>query len=105
MAPRRRTVAIGATIVAFGALVAGAVTAATRSSDETALQPTRKAADKGIERKVNALLRKMTLDEKLQQLQLLSDGQITDDGRPRRASARSSASPTRRRSTTSSRSR
>ena len=75
---RRRTVAIGAMIVAIGSLVAGAVARVTRSSDETALQPTRHGADKGIERKVDDLLRKMTLDEKLQQLQLLSDGQITD---------------------------
>ena len=34
--------------------------------------------DRGIEAKVNALLAKMTTDEKLQQVQLLSDGQITD---------------------------
>ena len=78
MAPRRRAVAIGATILAFGALVAGAVTATTRSSDETALHPARQAADKGVERKVDGLLRRMTLDEKLQQIQLLSDGQVTD---------------------------
>ena len=79
MVSRRRTVAIGATIVAIGSLVAGALAGVTRSSDETALQPTRQAADKGVERRVNDLLRKMTLDEKLQQLQLLSDGQITDE--------------------------
>jgi beta-glucosidase len=55
------------------------VVAATQgSSDETALQPTRQGADRGIERKVDRLVRQMTLDEKLQQLQLLSDGQITD---------------------------
>jgi beta-glucosidase len=78
MGPRGRRAAIVATIVALSMLVAGAVVAATRSSDETALQPTRQAADRGIERKVDNLLRKMTVDEKLQQLQLLSDGQITD---------------------------
>jgi beta-glucosidase len=59
-------------------LVAGGVVAATRSDDESALAPTRQAADQGIERKVDKLLRKMTVDEKLQQVQLLSDGQITD---------------------------
>jgi beta-glucosidase len=78
MISRRRTAAIGATFVAIGSLVAGAVAGVTRSSDETALQPTRQAADKGVEHRVDNLLRKMTLDEKLQQLQLLSDGQITD---------------------------
>ena len=34
--------------------------------------------DRGIERKVEALLRRMTVEEKLQQVQLLSDGQVTD---------------------------
>ena len=48
------------------------------SRDEAALAPTRGAPSKGIEAKVNALLSKMTTQEKLQQVQLLSDGQITD---------------------------
>ena len=78
MGPRGRRVAIVATIVALSMLVAGAVVAATRSSDEAALAPTRHAADRGIERKVDRLLSQMTVGEKLQQLQLLSDGQITD---------------------------
>ncbi len=47
-------------------------------SDETALAPTRGAPSRGIEGKVNALLAKMTTQEKLQQVQLLSDGQVTD---------------------------
>jgi beta-glucosidase len=58
--------------------LAGGVVAASRSSDEAALAPSRPAADRGIERRVDALLKKMTLREKLQQIQLLSDGQITD---------------------------
>ena len=42
-------------------------------------RPARPAsADAGIESKVNALVGKMTVPEKLQQLQLLSDGQVTD---------------------------
>jgi beta-glucosidase len=69
---------MAAAIVALSSLVAGGVVAATRSSDASALQPTRQAADPGIERKVSNLLQQMTLDEKLQQVQLLSDGQITD---------------------------
>ena len=56
----------------------GAVRAADQSSDEAALPPTGSAADAGIEAKVNDLLAQMTLDEKLQQVQLLSDGQVTD---------------------------
>jgi beta-glucosidase len=59
--------------------VAGAVVAGTRSSDATALQRTRQPASQGIEHKVESLLKRMTLDEKLQQVQLLSDGQITDE--------------------------
>src|SRR3954454_2843990 len=48
------------------------------SGDEAALAPTRVAPSRGIEAKINALLSKMTLREKLQQVQLLSDGQVTD---------------------------
>jgi len=65
-------------IVALSSLVVGGVGAAPQSSDESALQPASQTADPGIERKVNNLLGQMTIDEKLQQLQLLSDGQITD---------------------------
>ena len=78
MLRRRRTAAIGAATAVLGLLIAGAVLAGTGSSDATALQPTRQSASQGIERKVDNLLRQMTVDEKLQQLQLLSDGQITD---------------------------
>src|SRR4051794_28023930 len=78
MGPRGRRAAIVATMVALSMLVAGAVVAATRSTDESALAPARHAADRGIERKVDRLLSQMTVGEKLQQLQLLSDGQITD---------------------------
>ena len=78
MVRRRHTAALAAAIAVLGLLVAGAVVAGTRSSDATALQPTRHAASQGIERKVDDLLKQMTLDEKLQQVQLLSDGQITD---------------------------
>ena len=79
MASRKRTtVALAISVAAVGALVVGAVAAVTRSSDETALQPTRKAASTGVEHRIDSLLAKMTTTEKLQQLQLLSDGQITD---------------------------
>ena len=46
--------------------------------DEQALAPTRTAPSRGIETEVSALLAKMTVKEKLQQVQLLSDGQVTD---------------------------
>jgi beta-glucosidase len=75
---RRRATMI-VSIVALSSLVAGGVVAATRSSDEAALQPARHGGDRRIERRIDRLLSRMTVDEKLQQLQLLSDGQVTDD--------------------------
>jgi beta-glucosidase len=73
-----RIAAIATAAVALSTVAAGGVLAGSNSSDEAALRPTRSAPDRGIEAKVNALVGKMTLDEKLQQIQLLSDGQITD---------------------------
>ncbi len=57
---------------------AGGVVAASQSSDEQALRPTRQAADQAVERRVNDLLSKMTLEEKLEQIQLLPDFLVTD---------------------------
>ena len=65
--------------VAMTAGVAGGVYAAGGPSDEAALEPSRPAASKAVEKRVNALLRKMTVDEKLQQVQLLSDGQMNEE--------------------------
>jgi beta-glucosidase len=79
MGPRGRRTAIGATVVALSSLLAGGVVAATQSSDEAALQPTRQPADRAIERRVERLLARMTLQEKLQQIQLLPDFRVTDD--------------------------
>lgn len=59
-------------------LVGGAALASTQSSDESALAPVRQSADASIETRVSSLLARMTTKEKLQQVQLLSDGQITD---------------------------
>ena len=78
MRPRRRTTALAATVVAISLMVAGGVMAATQSRDEAALQPVRQEADRGVEGRVERLLAQMTVEEKLQQVQLLSDGQITD---------------------------
>ncbi len=72
------SITVVATSAVAATLVGGGVVASTRSSDEIALTPTRTAASGGTESRVNALLAKMTTKEKLQQLQLLSDGQITD---------------------------
>jgi beta-glucosidase len=79
MARPGRRVAIAAAVVMLSSIAAGGVIAASQPGDDDALAPTRKPADHRIEARVNALLSKMTIDEKLEQLQLLSDGQITDD--------------------------
>src|SRR5450759_5179256 len=75
---RGRGAVIGATIVVLSSLVMGGAVATSRASGEAALQPTGTAAALGVEARVNKLLGQMTVDEKLQQLELLSDGQITD---------------------------
>src|SRR5262249_10247964 len=73
-----RIAAIVIAIVGLSTVAAGGVLAGSDSSDETALRATRSAPDRNIERKVDKLVSQMTLDEKLQQIQLLSDGQSTD---------------------------
>ena len=88
MQRRGRKLGVAIAIVAASTMGAGAVVAGTGAGDDQALQPARTQANGGIERKVDRLLRQMTVDEKLQQVQLLSDGQITDEdaqeGRRRR---------------------
>jgi beta-glucosidase len=76
----RLTAAAAVLIVAFGAAAAGGMVAATKATDEQALQPTRQPADHGIESRVNNLLAQMTLEEKLQQIQLLPDFLVTEEG-------------------------
>jgi beta-glucosidase len=66
-------------VLALVLAAAGGVVAGTQSSDERALAPTRQQADQGVERRVDALLAKMTLKEKLEQIQLLPDFMVTDD--------------------------
>jgi len=71
------TVAVAALVLGGTAYGSNALTHG-RSDDEAALAAVRKAPSRGIEARVDALLRRMTTQEKLQQVQLLSDGQITD---------------------------
>jgi beta-glucosidase len=74
---------VSATVIA-GGLVAGCLTAGSvmasdgGSPDERALTPARGAPSRSVEQRVDRLLAQMTTKEKLQQVQLLSDGQITD---------------------------
>src|SRR5215218_2388534 len=64
-------------VLALVLAAAGGVVAGTQSSDEQALQPAGARGD--VERRVNALLAKMTLQEKLEQIQLLPDFMVTED--------------------------
>jgi beta-glucosidase len=66
-------------VLALVLAAAGGVVAGTQSSDERALQPAAARADRDVERRVNALLAKMTLQEKLEQIQLLPDFMVTED--------------------------
>jgi beta-glucosidase len=72
-----------AALVAAAALavssVASSAPAPAPSSDEVALAPIRTSPSDRVEKRVDNLLRRMTTKEKLQQVQLLSDGQVTDD--------------------------
>jgi beta-glucosidase len=73
----RASVAVPVLVLVLAA--AGGVVAATQSSDEQALQPTRQGADQAIESRVSNLLSRMTLQEKLEQIQLLPDFLVTED--------------------------
>src|SRR3954466_519459 len=74
----RVTIAVGAAVAVCVVGVRGA-TAASRTGDEQALAVQRPGGDGGVEHRVESVLRRMTLDEKLQQLTLLSDGQMKAD--------------------------
>jgi beta-glucosidase len=75
----RRTVTVAAVALVLTSLAGGgAVTAAGQSSDEAALAAARSRPGDSVEHRVSALLARMTTAEKLQQVQLLSDGQVTD---------------------------
>jgi beta-glucosidase len=86
MQSRSRLAAIAVTLVAAGTGASGVMAAThhrvraavSHTTVARALKPAHLATNPSIERKVNALLSRMTLDEKLQQLTLLSDGQIND---------------------------
>jgi beta-glucosidase len=67
-----------AALLLAGTATASSVLAPHQSDDEAALAPTRQAPSQSIEKRVDQLLKKMTTGEKLQQVQLLSDGQVTD---------------------------
>jgi len=65
-------------VLALGTVVTGGVIASSQSSDEQAIRPTRQPADRTVETRVNRLLSQMTLQEKLEQIQLLPDFLVTE---------------------------
>ena len=79
MSRRGRVSAVVAAALMVGSIGAGGVVAASRSGDEAALEPVARGGDRGVERRIDELMRRMTLDEKLNQLTLLSDGQLRDN--------------------------
>jgi beta-glucosidase len=70
---------VAVVVSVLGTAVAGSVVEVKPSSDEEALQATRQSADRGVEAQVNRLLARMTLEEKLEQIQLLPDFLVTEE--------------------------
>ena len=69
---------VGVGVLALTLTTAGAAVGATGASDYAALAQIRRAAGSAIEDRVTNLLQQMTLDEKLEQVQLLPDFLVTD---------------------------
>ncbi len=70
-------IALGLAVVGTSVVTQGEPRSTSR--DQGALAASRTVADNGIERRIDRLLARMTTEEKLQQVQLLSDGQITPE--------------------------
>src|SRR4051794_39287812 len=72
------------TVVAAGCLAAASIAAAgvqagaRPTKDRVVLKADHHGQDRNVEKRIDELIRRMTLDEKLNQLTLLSDGQIND---------------------------
>ncbi len=75
---RPRTLIVSLAVVALVPALGGGVAASDAPTDQAALQASRGTASQSIEKRVNDLLARMTLQEKLEQIQLLADWQVTD---------------------------
>src|SRR5882757_6632847 len=73
-----RKLAIGLAAVVLTAVLTAGVVAGTRPTDH-GLPPARHGGGGSVDHEVASLLRQMTTREKLEQLQLLSDGQVTEE--------------------------
>jgi beta-glucosidase len=74
---RGRRLTIGLSVLALTLTTAGAAIGSP-ASNEAALVPTRTAASASVETRVNDLLKQMTVDEKLEQVELLPDFLVTN---------------------------
>src|SRR5437879_3704757 len=70
LARRRAARLFGVAVLGVSTVVGGGVLAGSQATSAPAHQ--------SIESRITALLKRMTLTEKLEQMQLLSDGQVTD---------------------------
>ena len=76
----RRAAMVAAALVVVIAITGGVtVFAGDTASDEAALQPVPRGDDGGVEHRIDSLISQMTLEEKLEQIQLLPDFLVTDD--------------------------
>jgi beta-glucosidase len=79
MSRRRSLFAAVVGLVLLSLMATGPVLAGKRTRDRVALQAVKQRLDRNVERRIDSLLRRMTLEEKLNQLTLLSDGQMRDN--------------------------
>src|SRR3954469_4376526 len=74
-----RLAVVGAAVLVFsGSAIASARVDKSTTRDRAVLAAQHPRGDRETERRIDSLIRRMTLDEKLNQLTLLSDGQIND---------------------------
>jgi beta-glucosidase len=79
MSRRHSLIAAVVALVTLCVVATSPVLAGKRTRDRAALQAVQQRLDRDIERRIDSLLRRMTLEEKLNQLTLLSDGQMRDN--------------------------
>src|SRR4051812_36744029 len=75
---RLATVGVAVAVLSGGAATGVVFAGGKPTRDRVALRPAHAHRDKGVEHRIDELIRKMTLEDKLNQLKLNSDGQIND---------------------------
>src|SRR3954471_12476728 len=75
---RLATVTVAVAVLSGGAAAGVVFAKGNPTRDRVALRPAVRHDDRGTEQRIDALIRRMTLEEKLNQLTLLSDGQTND---------------------------